>query len=545
MITAVLFALSGAIVAWGQPHISPLLSAIASAIGFALFWLSLFRIEGKKKRYFHAAIWFFLVQLVQLSWFASPTYQGVYIYFVYFGLSLWLGAQFGILPLFLPKKPPIKFRRILGIAALWTLMEWGRLFIVCGFAWNPVGLSMTGLSISAQIASVVGIFGLSFIVMVVNFLAVNLFVTRKKKALSAYGAFLLFPYLFGVAHIHYHESREKKKEPFHVALVQTGLLPDQKQPYSGKEERWVHPFFQWHFILAYIKEHSSKSLDLIVLPEFALPFSSHATVYPLTQMEEILGDELGDLTHLLKEPLAEKRKGEWFVSNALLVQALANRYGAEVVIGLDAEEGNKSFNAAFHFIPEGKKVMRYEKRVLLPLAEYLPFSFLKPLVARYGISTFFSFGKEAKVTDGKHPMSLSVCYEECFPHIMRDGRQKGAKLFVNVTNDGWYPYSRLPEEHFVHGRVRAIENGVPLLRACNTGVTAGVDSLGRTIARFENDEGRFELERGALYVPLDLYSFPTLYTFWGDALILILSLGFLGFLQVRKENPLAEKRSLT
>lgn len=121
---------------------------------------------------------------------------------------------------------------------------------------------------------------------------------------------------------------------------------------------------------------------------------------------------------------------------------------------------------------------------------------------------------------------------------MRNGRQKGAELFVNVTNDGWYPFSRLPEQHFIHGRVRAIENGVPLLRACNTGITAGVDSLGRTVARFENNEGKFELERGALYVPLDLYAFSTLYTFWGDALILILSLGCLVFLRDWKRIPL-------
>jgi apolipoprotein N-acyltransferase len=79
--------------------------------------------------------------------------------------------------------------------------------------------------------------------------------------------------------------------------------------------------------------------------------------------------------------------------------------------------------------------------------------------------------------------------------------------------------------------VRAIENGAPLLRACNTGVTAGVDSLGRTIARFENKEGKFELEKGALYVPLYLYSFRTLYTLWGDLFILILSLISLVFLR--------------
>lgn len=545
MITVILFVLSFAIVAWGQPHVSPALSVIASCMGFAIFWISLFRIKGKKNRFIYAAVWFFAVQLVQLSWLASPIYQGTYIYFVYLALSLWLGVQFGILPLFLPKKAPIEFRRILGIASLWTLMEWGRLFILCGFAWNPVGLSMTGFPVGTQFASVVGIFGLSFIVMTVNFLAVNLLITRTKKTFASYGCFLLFPYLFGAIHIKYHDHQEKRKDPYHVALIQTALLPDQKQPYSGKEEKYVHPFLQWHHILSYIRESRSKELDLIVLPEFALPFSSHATVYPMTQMKQVLGEELGDLTPLLKEPLAEKRGEEWFVSNALLIQALATHYGAEVVIGLDAKDKDKNYNAAFHFAPSGNKILRYEKRILLPLAEYLPFTFLKPLVARYGILNFFSHGKEAKITDGKHPIGLSVCYEECFPHIMRAGRQKGAKLFVNVTNDGWYPFSTLPEQHFTHGRVRAVENGVPLLRACNTGVTAGVDSLGRTVARFENSEGKFELERGSLFVPLDLYSFPTLYTFWGDVLILILSLASLVFLRIQKENPLAEKRSLT
>lgn len=529
MIATTLFIVSLLIVGWGQPHISPLLSAISSGVGFALFWVFLFKFQGRKKRFILSAVWFFGVQLIQLSWLASPTYQGSYIYFVYLALSLWLGAQFGILSLFFPKSGPLSHRRVLGIAGLWVLMEWGRLFILCGFAWNPVGLAMTGFPIHGQLASIFGVFGLSFLVMVVNLLGVNAIRFPQKKALMTFGGLFLVPFLYGGAHLAYHDGKEKG-ELFHAALIQTALLPDEKQLYMGKEERFVHPYLQWYQILNYLKPFEEKGLDLIVLPEYAVPFSSHATVYPLAQVQQVVGQELGDLTALLKEPLAEKRGEEWFVSNALIVQALADRLGAEIVIGMDAEAHEKNYNAAFHFIPHRTDTFLYEKRVLLPLAEYLPFSFLQPLVARYGIINFFSHGKKAKITEGKHPMSLSVCYEECFPHIMREGRQKGAKLFVNVTNDGWYPYSRLPEQHFIHGRVRAIENGVPLLRACNTGITAGVDSLGRTIARFENEEGKFELEKGALYVPLTLYSFSTLYTFWGDVPILLISLIALIFL---------------
>ena len=538
MITAVLFLVSWALFAWGQPHISPILSVLASSFGLALMWLALLRIRSKKFRYVVSVLWFFAVQLVQLSWFASPTYQGNYIYFVYGGLALWLGAEFGILSLFLPKKGPISFRRILGISALWTLLEWSRLFVLCGFAWNPVGLSLTGFNISSQLASVIGVFGLSFLVMMINLLGVNFYYRRNKRAFLLYGGVLLFPYLFGAFHLDFHGKRDRK-DPYHVALVQTALLPDEKDYYYGKEDRFVHPYLQWYSIVTYLKNHSDKRLDLIVLPEYALPFGSHAKVYSYSDMAPFMEGELGDLSFLLTEPFAEKREGKWYVSNSFWAQALADYHQAELVMGLDSKDGKDHYNAAFHFSSHGdREVTRYEKRVLLPLAEYLPFTFLKPLVARYGITNFFTHGKESKVIGKKHPMSLSVCYEECFPHIMREGRIKGAKLFVNVTNDGWYPYSRLPEEHYIHGRIRAIENGVPLLRACNTGITAGVDSLGRTVARFGNGDGSFELEKGALFIPLDLYSYPTLYTFWGDALIVLISLVSLIFLR----NPLAEKR---
>ena len=74
------------------------------------------------------------------------------------------------------------------------------------------------------------------------------------------------------------------------------------------------------------------------------------------------------------------------MNNLFWAQAVANHYGSEVVLGLDDsdEEKGEHFNAAFHVMPHKHAINRYEKRVLLPLAEYLPFSFLKPLVARYG-----------------------------------------------------------------------------------------------------------------------------------------------------------------
>ena len=539
MIVIALAVVSLGIVAWGQPHFSAFLSIAASSVGFALFWFSLLHLQKKRQRFILGTLWFAAVQLVQLYWLASPTYQGAYIYFVYVILSFFLGLQFGLLSLCFPQSGPIPGLRMLAIGGLWTLMEWGRLFILCGFAWNPIGLSLTGSVWGMQLAAVVGIFGLSFAVMVTNLLAVNLFIRKQMPHFLLYFGAVLVPYVFGALHVGYHKKRQKKEELYRVALVQTALFPDQKQPYIGKERHYVDPIVQWERIMHYLKRCHLRTFDLIVLPESAVPFHSHTPIYLLKAIERTFGKNFGQLETLLKEPLAENRQGEWFLSNALLTQALANHYKAEVVIGLDAKEAGHYYNAAFHFSSEKNTIFRYDKQILLPLAESLPsfLSFLKPLVARYGILEFFTPGKEAKVINGKYPLSLSICYEECFPHLLREGRRKGAKVFVNVTNDAWYPRSSLPAQHFTHARVRAVENGAPLLRACNTGITAGIDSLGRTIASLKGSQGEFEMERGALDLICRPYSFSTLYTFWGDWLILGLSLVSLIFLKSRISLP--------
>jgi len=525
---SILFVLSFIIVAWGQPDASPLLSLLASSCGFALFWLILFSLPSKKHRFLLSTLWFTAVQSVQLSWLASPQFQGTYIFFVYGGLILFLGAQFGLLSLFFPKNPPLKVKKLLAIAAIWALIEWGRLFILCGFAWNPIGLSMTAFPISSQLASVWGIFGLSFWTALVNLLVLYALTSWSVKRAFVAGGCFLFPFLFGGLHMQYHDSKEWN-EKTRVALIQTALLPNEKSFFYHQGHAYVPPYQQWQAILHYLGEKGNLDVDLIAMPEYTVPFSANKRVYAYEDVKKVLENAWGphDWSYLLEAPLAEKHEGNgrvrWYVSNLFWAQALADHYGAEVVIGLDDsdEEKGESYNAAFHLLPHKMTINRYEKRVLLPLAEYLPFSFLKPLVARYGITDFFSHGKEAKVFEGAYPLNISICYEECFSHLIREGKLGGAKLFINVTNDAWYPSSRLHLSHFSHGKLRAIENGVPLVRACNTGVTAAVDSLGRTVGQLGSEN--LELQRGALVTDLRLYTYPTLYTYFGDYLIVTLS----------------------
>ena len=92
-------------------------------------------------------------------------------------------------------------------------------------------------------------------------------------------------------------------------------------------------------------------------------------------------------------------------------------------------------------------------------------------------------------------ISPSICMEEMYSFIVRGGRLLNADLLLNITNDGWYPNSRLPKQHFDHGRIRAVENGLPLVRACNTGVTGAVDALGREIASLKDDNKKQLMEK--------------------------------------------------
>jgi apolipoprotein N-acyltransferase len=215
-------------------------------------------------------------------------------------------------------------------------------------------------------------------------------------------------------------------------------------------------------------------------------------------------------------------------SNAYIVQALANLFQAHVVIGLEDSvyEANRrleAYSAAFHFLPGNQPPTRYEKQILVPMGEYIPFHWCREMAASYGITGSFTCGRAAKVFQGPVPFGASICYEEIYGDLMRQNRLQGAKLLVNLTNDGWFPHSRLPKQHFDHARLRTVENGIPLVRACNTGITGAVDSLGRIIGVLGEDPLHAQDLADSLRLNIPLYHYQTLYMHFGDLPILGLS----------------------
>lgn len=528
---ALLIGISFLITAFGQPAWIRGCGMLAAALGFALFWKGMLTFPKARDRFLLAFTWFSAVQAVQLSWMTTIDYMGPLILLVYLCLILGMGIQFGVLSLCIEK--PISWHRGVALAGGWVLFEWMRLFVLCGFTWNPIGLALTDSPYSLQFASVWGIFGLSFWVILVNVAALKAWIALSPKQIALWASLALFPYLFGIVHQTWIEARIPPTQNLTVALVHTNLTPEQKEFCLKESQSYIPPWIQWERIL---KALPSKEVDLIVFPEAALPLGAHTVNYPLSALRPYF--DPGDFPQL-KYPLAVFERGAWKVSNAFVFQTLANHYKAHVIVGLDDHEADRSYNAAFHFHPNNLPYERYEKQILVPIVEYIPLRQWRRLVRfigeEFGIYSSFERGVEGKIFTTQIPIGVSICVEETFAHLVRELRVKGAELLVNVTNDVWFPRSKLARQHFDHGRVRAAENGVPLLRACNAGISGGVDCFGRPIHILQDTHQNVD----ALHFTFPVRSYPTLYTFWGDFAILGISLSAITsyFLFRKKKLP--------
>ncbi len=417
--------------------------------------------------------------------------------------------------------------------ALWTLFEWSKLFILSGYTWNPVGLAFGGSLYTLQLASITGIFGLSFLVMFTNMLALRAFAYRGK---FVWLTVVVAPYIIGGAIFHYHSHKinEHPKDNLQVVLVQTAFPIEESMFFESQDQLVAFITEEWKQILKITAKQKGKKVDLIALPEFVVPFGTYTFVYSYDKVKaEILAAYGPDVPLPPKElPFADFRNGHWMVNNAFWAQSMANHFEAPLVTGLeDVDElpnGKRAYySAAIYFEPNQIPFTprRYSKRVLVPMGEYIPFSFVQDLAARYGICGSFTCGEEAVAwpcSDSK--FGVSICYEETFGHLMRENRMKGAEFLINITNDAWYPHSRLMRQHLEHSRLRTVENGFPLLRACNTGITCAIDSLGRDVAVLAADAKDPESVSDSLYAEVSSYHYFTLYSILGDWLIIGFSL---------------------
>jgi apolipoprotein N-acyltransferase len=171
------------------------------------------------------------------------------------------------------------------------------------------------------------------------------------------------------------------------------------------------------------------------------------------------------------------------------------------------------YNSALLVDPNGQRIFSYDKRHLVPFGEYEPFPLIHHVVQSISDEVGgFHKGTTASigVLPGGYKFGVYICYEAIYPGEVREFAAKGANLFINISNDGWFGKSAAAEQHLHMARVRAVENRRWVLRATNSGLTAAIDPYGRIYQTIPRDV------RGAVDLPYDFCTDTTLYTRFGD-----------------------------
>ncbi|MHA6346227.1 apolipoprotein N-acyltransferase [Roseivivax sp. CAU 1761] len=465
---------------------APLAAGLAFALGQAPFDLWPLALAGlvaavwliprsATPRAAFAAAWLFGLGYFGLSmaWIVEPflidaAVTGWMAPFALAGLSGGLALLWG-----LPAWATLRLGRPVALVPLWALAELARAYLLTGFPWGLAGYVWTPTP-AAQWASVIGPHGLTLATFALAALAAAI---PDRGARPAAAALALFALLWGGGLALRPAPFDPEGRPV-VRLV---------QPNAPQDEKWRREnaaTFFWRQIDA---TAAAPRPDLVVWPETAVPM----------------------LLHNAEEALA------------VIDEAAA---GTPVVLGIQREEEGRWYNSALLLAPGAEIAALYDKHHLVPFGEYMPAAWLFRQINVSGLAARaaggYSPGPGPRLLDlGPLGTALPlICYEAVFPQDVGGAPSRPA-LLLQLTNDAWFGTWSGPYQHLAQARMRAIEQGLPLLRAANTGVSAVIDGAGRVTGALELGQ-HGHLDR-ALPPPLP----PTLYSRSGDwpALVIIIA----------------------
>jgi apolipoprotein N-acyltransferase len=348
--------------------------------------------------------------------------------------------------------------RILSLAIALTVAEWLRGHLFTGFPWNTYGYALAGPLTLAQAASLTGIWGLTFLAVAV-FATPALFADDRGDTRRPW-----LPLLFGVVVLgalavygamRLARSPTQLVDNVRLRIMQPNLQQDEKFNYTNRQE------VMNRYIALSDRSTGPQSTGVrdathLIWPESAFPFFLMREAEALAQIAELLPQGTVLITGAIRAP--EPAPGA----------AMSHAYNSIYVIDHD-----------------GSVLSVYDKVHLVPFGEYLPF---QDFLERLGLMQltkvhggFIPGGRRRAMEVPRAPRFLPlICYEIIFPGAAVPRGERPGWL-VNVTNDGWFGISSGPYQHLQQARVRAIEEGLPLVRAANTGISAVIDPLGRVI----------------------------------------------------------------
>jgi apolipoprotein N-acyltransferase len=386
--------------------------------------------------------------------------------------------------------------RILALALAWAAAEYLRGHVLTGFPWILVGYAWAGehahpgaLAV-LQATSVIGIYGLSLITVTAASLPARLGDLGRGRlwAVLAAGLLIAVPAAFGAWRLA--GATHDAVPGVTLRLVQPSIPETFKNDPAEKERNFAG-------LLALTARPSERAVTAVIWPEAAAP--------PLLE----------------RYPQNRRRIAEALPRGAVL---LAGAERGEPAVG---DRLTQVWNSLLVLDGTGAIIATYDKAHLVPFGEYMPLRGILPIDKFVPSIGDFSVGPGPRTLSppGLPPLSPLICYEAIFPGAVIEPSTRPQWL-LNVTNDAWYGVSSGPFQHLELARVRAVEEGLPLLRAANNGVSAIFDSYGREI-------GRLGLNAvGVLDTGLPVAMVPTLYARVGDAMFCVLALALLAIIGV-------------
>ena len=425
----------------------------------SLYWLLLIPVKPLEKFY------------PFLGWLALSAFSGLY-------LAVWVlltrspgGRLHG--PVAARSTWSERNRFALFGAAAWVGLEMVRARLFSGFPWNPLGASQYELTPLIHVASLTGVYGVSFLVVwtALSFYNAATVILREPTRRFAWQAEIVLPLaaliaVFGVGFSKLKEDRDGTGARLRVAFVQ----PDISQRMiwnSASDDSWFRG------VLELTQRALSNETDLVLWPEAGTP--------KMLRYDDSMRGKITDVA---------RRHGVWMILGSDDAEPARNAASPRDV---------DYFNASFLINPQGEIASRYCKRNLVIFGEYIPLVRWLPFIKWFTpITDGFASGDRVVKFDFIRGRELSgtpvrtatlICFEDLFPHLVREYVDDETDFLVNLTNNGWFGESAAQWQHAAAAVFRAVENGVPLLRCSNNGLTCWVDEHGRMRQLLRNESG--------------------------------------------------------
>ena len=432
---------------------------------------------------------------VSVALLIEPERVGWMLPFAAIGLPALLAVWSGMATLLVRVFETSGVARIVLLAAAWVSAEWLRGHLFTGFPWNLVGYVVAGSDAFLQITALIGIYGTGFFVVLAAAMPATLSDnvapgSRIRRFGPVLGVLLLVAIWWGGGALRLAGAQEGHVPDIRLRLVQANIA----QHHKWQEERRRANLVRY---LQLSSQTGSEAVTHIIWAETAVPY------------------------FLANDPDLARTIGGLVRPGGLVITG-APRTTTEL------ERPPRVWNAVHAVEHDGTIAATYDKSHLLPFGEYVPFRWI---LRRLGVEKIaagqgdFQSGTGPKTLSlvGLPSLSPLVCYEAIFPGQVTAPDSRPAWL-LNLTNDAWFGNTAGPYQHFAMARVRAVEEGLPLVRVANTGISGVTDSYGRVVRRLGlGESGVIDAD-----LPIALET-PAPFARWGDttlAIILVLAFSY-------------------